>query len=71
VSWTVGGEESTIKFMESQSVVSSSSVPLLHEAYAYGNVEHQFPLNCLCIWQWFLSSSVYMEKGNLSGHMRE
>ncbi|XP_057506808.1 protein LAZ1 homolog 1-like [Actinidia eriantha] len=32
--------------MESQSLVPSS-IPLLEEAYAYGVVEHPFPLNCL------------------------
>ncbi|EEF36230.1 protein LAZ1 homolog 1 [Ricinus communis] len=43
----LGGEESTIEFMESQTVITSS-MPLLEESYAYGVVEHPFPLN------WFL-----------------
>lgn len=43
--------------MESQSTVSSS-VPLLDEAYAYGVVEHPFPLNC-CLGEWYLGSDFY------------
>lgn len=53
----LGGEESTIEFMESQSMVSSS-VPLLDDAYAYGTVEHPFPLNC-CLRVWHLGSDFY------------
>ena len=52
-----GGEESTIEYMESQSVVDPK-VPLLNEAYAYGVVEHPFPLNCL-IRKWHLGSDFY------------
>lgn len=44
--------------MESQSVVSSSSLPLLDDAYAYGVVEHPFPLNCF-IREWYLGSDFY------------
>lgn len=43
--------------MESKSVVDSST-PLLKEAYAYGVVEHPFPLNCL-IGDWPLGSTFY------------
>ncbi|KAL3504368.1 hypothetical protein ACH5RR_034209 [Cinchona calisaya] len=53
----LGGEEGTIEFMESQSMVSSS-IPLLDEAYAYGVVKHPFPLNC-CLWEWQLGSNFY------------
>ena len=52
-----GGEESTIDYMESQSVVDPK-VPLLNEAYAYGVVEHPFPLNFL-IRKWHLGSDFY------------
>ena len=52
-----GGEENTIEFMESQSLVTSS-IPLLEEAYAYGVVEHPFPLNCL-LRDWHLGSEFY------------
>ncbi|KAH6789145.1 organic solute transporter ostalpha protein [Perilla frutescens var. frutescens] len=57
----LGGEESTIEFMESQNWTtssSSSSVPLLDEAYAYGVVEHPFPLNCF-LRDWKLGSDFY------------
>ncbi|KAJ4831821.1 hypothetical protein Tsubulata_010192 [Turnera subulata] len=40
----LGGEDKTIEFMESQAVITSS-MPLLEESYAYGVVEHPFPLN--------------------------
>lgn len=43
----LGGEERTIEFMESQTVITAST-PLLEDAYTYGVVEHPFPLN------WFL-----------------
>lgn len=43
--------------MESQSFVSSS-LPLLDDAYAYGVVEHPFPLNCF-IREWYLGSDFY------------
>ncbi|KAL2503671.1 Protein LAZ11 [Abeliophyllum distichum] len=53
----LGGEESTIQFMESQSLFISSA-PLLDEAYAYGVVEHPFPLNCF-LRDWQLGSDFY------------
>lgn len=53
----IGGEESTIEFMDSQSVVDPK-LPLLNEAYAYGVVEHPFPLNCL-IRDWHLGADFY------------
>ncbi|CAL5384539.1 hypothetical protein CsSME_00014653 [Camellia sinensis var. sinensis] len=53
----LGGEENTIEFMERQSL-SSSSIPLLEEAYAYGVVEHPFPLNCF-LRDWHLGSDFY------------
>ncbi|KAL7262927.1 hypothetical protein ACSBR1_001151 [Camellia fascicularis] len=43
--------------MERQSL-SSSSIPLLEEAYAYGVVEHPFPLNCF-LRDWHLGSDFY------------
>lgn len=43
--------------MESQSVLDSST-PLLKDAYAYGVVEHPFPLNCL-IGDWPLGPTFY------------
>lgn len=43
--------------MESESVVDSK-MPLLNEAYAYGVVEHPFPLNCL-IRDWHLGPEFY------------
>lgn len=52
-----GGEESTIKYMESQSVISAST-PLLEEAYSYGVVEHPFPLNCF-MREWYLGPDFY------------
>ncbi|XP_028230062.1 protein LAZ1 homolog 1-like isoform X3 [Glycine soja] len=39
----LGGEDKTIQFMESMSLTESST-PLLKEAYAYGVVEHPFPI---------------------------
>ncbi|KAL6218107.1 PREDICTED: transmembrane protein 184 homolog DDB_G0279555 [Fragaria vesca subsp. vesca] len=53
----LGGEKRTIEFMESQSIVDSSS-PLLKEEYAYGVVEHPFPLNCF-IRDWDLGPAFY------------
>ncbi|XP_059630551.1 protein LAZ1 homolog 1 [Cornus florida] len=53
----LGGEKRTIEFMESQSL-TASSIPLLEEAYAYGVVEHPFPLNCL-LREWHLGSDFY------------
>lgn len=43
--------------MESQSIVDSST-PLLKEEYAYGVVEHPFPLNCF-IRDWDLGPAFY------------
>ncbi|KAL8141345.1 hypothetical protein V2J09_007366 [Rumex salicifolius] len=53
----LGGEESTIEFMERKSVVSSDA-PLLDEACSYGVVEHPFPLNYL-IREWYLGEDFY------------
>ncbi|GAB2230334.1 hypothetical protein Drorol1_Dr00014596 [Drosera rotundifolia] len=53
----LGGEDSTIEFMEQKSVVAAGS-PLIEEAYEYGVVEHPFPLNCL-IREWYLGSNFY------------
>ncbi|KAJ7969927.1 protein LAZ1-like 1 isoform X1 [Quillaja saponaria] len=53
----LGGEDKTIEFMESQSLIDSSS-PLLKDAYAYGVVEHPFPLNCL-VGDWYLGPGFY------------
>lgn len=53
----LGGEESTIEFMENQNWITSS-VPLIDETYAYGFVEHPFPLNC-CLRDWKLGSDFY------------
>lgn len=55
--WLKGGEKRTVEFMESQPVVDSST-PLLTEKYAYGVVEHPFPLNCF-IRDWHLGSDFY------------
>lgn len=53
----LGGEENTIEFMEKQSLVSCNT-PLLEEGYAYGVVEHPFPLNCL-LREWYLGPDFY------------
>ncbi|XP_038700379.1 protein LAZ1 homolog 1 isoform X2 [Tripterygium wilfordii] len=53
----LGGEESTIDFMESQTLIDSST-PLLKDSYAYGEVEHPFPLNCL-LRNWNLGADFY------------
>lgn len=52
-----GGEESTIKFMEGQNLVTSY-LPLVDEVYAYGIVQHPFPLNYL-LRDWKLGSEFY------------
>lgn len=52
-----GGEESTIKFMEGQSL-ATSCLPLVDEAYAYGIVQHPFPLKCI-LNDWKLGSDFY------------
>lgn len=43
--------------MEKQSLVSCN-MPLLEEGYAYGVVEHPFPLNCL-LREWYLGPDFY------------
>ncbi|KAG6432532.1 hypothetical protein SASPL_104111 [Salvia splendens] len=53
----LGGEESTIKFMEDQSLVTSYT-PLVDEVYAYGIVQHPFPLSCF-LRDWKLGSEFY------------
>ncbi|KAL0326071.1 UNVERIFIED_CONTAM: protein LAZ11 [Sesamum radiatum] len=53
----LGGEVSTIEFMECQSWVASS-IPLLDQAYSYGVVEHPFPLNCF-LRDWELGPDFY------------
>lgn len=51
-----GGEDNTIKLMENQYDITSST-PLLEAAYP-GVVKHPFPLNCL-IKQWYLGADFY------------
>ncbi|KAL4559123.1 hypothetical protein LXL04_031257 [Taraxacum kok-saghyz] len=53
----LGGEDSTIAFMESKSVISYS-IPLIEESYTYGVVEHPFPLNCF-LKEWYLGPDFY------------
>ncbi|PWA48361.1 hypothetical protein CTI12_AA491700 [Artemisia annua] len=53
----LGGEDNTIKFMESKSLISSS-IPLIEESYTYGIVEHPFPLNWL-MREWYLGPRFY------------
>lgn len=53
----LGGEEKTVEFMKSQSIISSGT-PLLEEAYSFGVVEHPFPLNC-CLREWYLGEDFY------------
>lgn len=53
----LGGEDKTIQFMESMSLTDSST-PLLKETYAYGVVEHPFPLNCF-LRDWYLGPEFY------------
>lgn len=53
----VGGEDKTIQFMESMSLMDYNS-PLLKEEYAYGVVEHPFPLNCF-LGDWYLGPDFY------------
>ncbi|XP_057532121.1 protein LAZ1 homolog 1 [Amaranthus tricolor] len=53
----LGGEEKTIEYMESQSVINSEA-PLLEEAYSYGVVEHPFPLNYF-MREWYLGKDFY------------
>lgn len=53
----LGGEDSTIEFMESKSLISHS-IPLIEESYTYGIVEHPFPLNCF-LREWYLGPDFY------------
>ncbi|KMT19456.1 hypothetical protein BVRB_1g010860 [Beta vulgaris subsp. vulgaris] len=53
----LGGEEKTIEFMESQSIINSAA-PLLEDAYTYGVVEHPFPLNYF-LREWYLGKDFY------------
>ncbi|KAK7293727.1 hypothetical protein RJT34_16600 [Clitoria ternatea] len=53
----LGGEDKTIQFMESMSL-TDSSIPLLKESYAYGVVEHPFPIN-LFLKDWHLGPDFY------------
>lgn len=57
--WLIlGGEDKTIQFMEGMSLTADSGTPLLKEAYAYGVVEHPFPLNCF-LRDWHLGPDFY------------
>ncbi|CAN6458536.1 unnamed protein product [Victoria cruziana] len=53
----LGGEESTIKFMEGQDTIGSMT-PLLDASYADRVVKHPFPLNWF-IRHWYLGSDFY------------
>ncbi|KAD6119417.1 hypothetical protein E3N88_10688 [Mikania micrantha] len=53
----IGGEDSTIEFMESNSLISHS-IPLIEESYTYGIVEHPFPLSCF-LREWYLGPEFY------------
>ncbi|GJN31441.1 hypothetical protein PR202_gb19841 [Eleusine coracana subsp. coracana] len=53
----LGGEESTIRFMEGQLDINESS-PLLDVDYDYGIVKHPFPLNCF-MRNWYLGPDFY------------
>lgn len=53
----LGGEKSTVEFMESQRLIDCST-PLLEEAYTYGIVEHPFPLNFF-LREWYLGPDFY------------
>lgn len=52
-----GGEESTIRFMDSQLDIDESS-PLLDVDYDYGIVKHPFPLSCF-MRNWHLGPDFY------------
>lgn len=52
-----GGEDNTIEFMESKSLISHS-IPLIEESYTYGIVEHPFPLSCF-LSDWYLGHDFY------------
>ncbi|KAF9599678.1 hypothetical protein IFM89_001624 [Coptis chinensis] len=53
----LGGEENTIKYMESKEQIDYD-IPLLEVAYSEGVVRHPFPLNCL-LRQWYLGPDFY------------
>ncbi|TVU47091.1 hypothetical protein EJB05_06671 [Eragrostis curvula] len=53
----LGGEESTIRFMEGQLDTNESS-PLLDVDYDYGIVKHPFPLSCF-MRNWYLGPDFY------------
>ncbi|XP_043721988.1 protein LAZ1 homolog 1 isoform X1 [Telopea speciosissima] len=53
----LGGEDNTIKFMETHAQINSST-PLLESAYFDGAVKHPFPLNFF-IKQWYLGPDFY------------
>ncbi|XP_049937192.1 protein LAZ1 homolog 1 isoform X4 [Nymphaea colorata] len=53
----LGGEESTIKFMEGQDTIGSMT-PLLDSSYADGVVKHPFPLSWF-IKHWYLGPDFY------------
>lgn len=53
----LGGEESTIRYMEDQFQPSDSS-PLLDVDYDYGIVKHPFPLNWF-MRNWYLGPDFY------------
>ncbi|KAF8721074.1 hypothetical protein HU200_023490 [Digitaria exilis] len=53
----LGGEESTIRFMEGRLQISESS-PLLDVDYDYGIVKHPFPLSCF-MRNWYLGPDFY------------
>ncbi|KAK1427173.1 hypothetical protein QVD17_15856 [Tagetes erecta] len=53
----IGGEDSTIEFMEKNSLISHS-IPLIEESYTYGIVEHPFPLSCF-LREWYLGPEFY------------
>ncbi|KAJ4966238.1 hypothetical protein NE237_018087 [Protea cynaroides] len=53
----LGGEDNTIKFMETQHQINFSA-PLLEDSYIDGTVKHPFPLNCF-IRQWYLGPDFY------------
>ncbi|KAL6649913.1 hypothetical protein ACP70R_014137 [Stipagrostis hirtigluma subsp. patula] len=54
----LGGEESTIRFMEGQQLDINESSPLLDVDYDYGIVKHPFPLSCF-MRNWYLGPDFY------------
>ncbi|KAL5714648.1 hypothetical protein ACHQM5_016579 [Ranunculus cassubicifolius] len=53
----LGGEENTIKFMETQDQIESD-IPLLEATYSDGSIRHPFPLNCF-LRPWYLGPDFY------------